>query len=169
MPLRNVLYVCTGNVFRSPVAAEMTKQLLRETDTKVESAGILRYNGPPLPRSIIELTKRHGIDLSAHKPRQVNANLVEAADLILVFDSRQIGEMTEKFPQARNKTYMIKNYASYQDGKDMEDLWGKPAEVFQLFIRDLRVYVERCVNRIKYEKTRQDIEMKNLSRPKDIK
>jgi protein-tyrosine phosphatase len=149
MPLRNMLYVCTGNVFRSPAAAEMTRNLLRDMDIKVESAGILRYKGPPLRRSIIELSKRQGIDLSAHKPRQVNVKLVNAADLILVFDRKQIEELGERYPQARIKTYTIKDYAGYHDGKDMEDLWGKPAEAFQLFIRKLHVYIEKCVYRIK--------------------
>jgi protein-tyrosine phosphatase len=151
MQIRNVLYVCTGNVFRSPVAAEMTKQLLGDPNVKVESAGILEYNGNPLPKNVIELTKRHGIDISTHRPRQLNAKLVEAADLILVFDSKQVGELTEKYPQAKSKTYTIKNYAGICDGQDMEDLWNKPAEAFQRHIRELRIYVERCVNRMKTE------------------
>ena len=149
MRVKNLLYVCTGNVFRSPVAAEMTKQLIGDRNIKAESAGILRYDGPPLRRSIIELTKRHGIDLSAHIPRQVNASLVGAADLILVFDNKQIAELIEKYPRAKNKTYTIKSFAGYCDDQDMEDLWDKPPQVFKRFIGELRVYLEKCVNRIK--------------------
>jgi protein-tyrosine-phosphatase len=149
MRIRNVLYVCTGNVFRSPVAAEMTKQVLGDTNVKVECAGILKYNGTPLPEDVMELTERHGIDLSTHIPKQVNAKLVEAADLILVFDKKQVGELTEKYPHAKNKIYTIKNYAGIYDGQDMEDLWNKPAEAFERHIRELRLYVEKCANRIK--------------------
>jgi len=154
MRIRNVLYVCTGNVFRSPVAAEMTRQLLGDTKVKVESAGILEYKGTPLPKDVIELTKRYGIDLSAHRPKQLNAKLVEAAELILVFDSKQVGELTEKYPKAKNKTYTIKNYAGIYDGQDMEDLWNKPAEAFQRHIRELRLYVEKCVNRMKAQQNK---------------
>jgi protein-tyrosine phosphatase len=152
MRIRNVLYVCTGNVFRSPVAAEMTKQLLGDANVKVESAGMLEYKGAPLPKDVMELTKRHGINISAHQPKQVNAKLVEAADLILVFDKKQVGELTEKYPHARKKTYTIKNYAGIYDGKDMEDLWNKPTEAFERHIRELRLYLEKCVNRIKTQR-----------------
>ena len=152
MQIRKVLYVCTGNVFRSPVAAEMTKQLLGDPNVIVESAGILEYKGNPLPQDVIELAKRYGIDLSTHRPKQLNAKLVEAADLILVFDRKQVGELTEKYPNARNKTYTIKNYAGIYDGKDMEDLWNKPTEVFESHIRELRLYLEKCVKRIKTQR-----------------
>lgn len=150
-PIRNILIVCTANVFRSPVAAGMTKQLLRDKQIKVESAGILEFRGAPLPQDIMELAERYGIDLSKHTPRQVNASLVRDADLILVFDKKQVAELTKRFPRAKNRIYTIKDYAGYSDGKDMEDLWNKPVQVFERFINELKGYVQKCVNRIESE------------------
>jgi len=147
--IRSILYVCTGNVYRSPVAEEMTRQLLGNLDIRVESAGVTDYNGKPLRKEILELTKIHGIDISSHRPRQVNADLVNSADLILVFDNSHIKEMEEMFPKAKNKTVLIKDYSGYYDNPDMEDLWGKPPEEFEKFITQLKVYVQGCVNRIK--------------------
>jgi protein-tyrosine phosphatase len=149
MPIKSVLYVCTGNVFRSPVAAQMTKRLLGNSDIKVESAGILEYKDEPLSREILELAGRYGVDLSTHMPRQVNAGLVDAADLILVFDNRQVGQLVARFLEAKGKTYTIKTYAGFSDDKDMEDLWGKPVDVFERFINELSVYLKRCVSRMK--------------------
>jgi protein-tyrosine-phosphatase len=147
-PIRNILIVCTANVFRSPVAAGMTKQFLRDKQIKVESAGILEFRGAPLPQDIMELAERYGIDLSTHIPRQVNASQVRDADLILVFDKKQVAELTKRFPQAKNRIYTIKDYAGYSDAKDMEDLWNKPVQVFERFINELKGYVQKCVNRI---------------------
>jgi protein-tyrosine-phosphatase len=151
MAIRNVLYICTGNVFRSPVASEMTKKLFGGLGIMVESAGILEYGGAPLPERIIAMARGYGIDLSEHRPRRVNTRLVEAADLILVFDGNQVGQLIAEYPQARNKTYAIKDYAGCHDGRDMEDLWNKPVEVFQRFINELKIYVERCVSRIRLQ------------------
>jgi protein-tyrosine phosphatase len=153
MPIRRILYICTGNVFRSPVAAEMTKQLLRDSQTTVESAGILEYRGAPLSHATMELAERHGVNLSRHKPRQVNASLVDAADLILVFDKKQVTELAERFPQTRGITFTIKDYAGYPDGKDMEDLWNKPVKVYESFILELKRYLQICVNRIESGKS----------------
>ena len=148
MPIKKIMYVCTGNVFRSPVAVGMTRQFLRDKGIRLESAGMLEYKGAPLSQAIMELAERYGIDLSKHKPRKVDASLADAADLILVFDKKQVTELIERFPQARNKTYTIKSYAGCSDGRDMEDLWNKPVQIYENFIKELRGYLQKCVNRI---------------------
>jgi protein-tyrosine phosphatase len=127
----------------------MTKRLLGDTDIKVESAGILEYKGGPLPQEIVELARGYGVDLLSHKPRQVSADLIDAADLILVFDNKQVRELADRFPRAKGKIQTIKTYAGYLDGKDMEDLWEKPAEVLERSIREISEYVKKCVDRIK--------------------
>jgi protein-tyrosine phosphatase len=148
--IRNILIVCTGNVFRSPLAVEMTKQFLRSKRIKVDSAGMLEYRGAPLSQDIIELARRYGADLSKHRPRKVNADLLRDADLILVFDKKQVAELTERYPQIKSRTYTIKDYAGNFDGKDMEDLWNKPVEVYEKFIGELKGYLEKCVRRISF-------------------
>ncbi len=156
MSIRKILYVCTGNVFRSPVAAKMTEQLLGSSDLKVESAGMIEYDGEPLPEEIVDLARRYGVDLNTHIPRQVNSDLVHAADLVLVFDNGQVGELVKRFPEAKGKTYSIKDYAGFSDAKDMEDLWRKPVYAFERFIKELSVYLEQCVSRVKSQKSEED-------------
>jgi len=143
------LLVCTGNVFRSPVAEQITRRLLGDSGINVESAGILDYDGPPLPPEILELARRYGVDLSLHKPRRVSAEMTDVADLILVFDKKQVGELVKMFPRARRKTQAIKSFAGWSDDKDMEDLWGKPVEVFERSLKDISELIERCVDRIR--------------------
>jgi protein-tyrosine phosphatase len=133
----------------------MTEQLLGSSDIRVESAGMIEYDGGPLPKEIVDLARGFGVDLSTHVPRQVNSDLVHAADLVLVFDNGQLGELVKRFPEAKQKTYSIKDYAGFSDGKDMEDLWKKPVDVFERFIKELSVYLERCVNRVKSEKSKK--------------
>jgi protein-tyrosine phosphatase len=149
MPVRNLLYVCTANIFRSRVAEELTKQLLEDSKMKinVESAGIQKYNGEPLRKELLDLTKRYKIDMSAHAPKQVNARLVNKADLILVFDDAQLRELGKKFPSTKNKTYTIKDYVGCTD-YSTEDLWGKPVELFEGFIKETKLDIQKCLDRI---------------------
>ncbi len=151
LPVKSILYICTGNVLRSPVAAQITKQLLGDSDVKVASAGMLSYNGDPLSKDILDLARRYGVDLSFHRPRQVSSDLIDAADLILVFDKKQVGELVKMFPEARGKTQTLKAYAGWLDDKDMEDLWGKPVEVLERAIAEIVELVKKCVNRVRLD------------------
>jgi protein-tyrosine-phosphatase len=130
----------------------MTRQLLTDKGIKVESAGILEYKGAPLSRAIMQLAARYGIDLSMHIPRQINSDLVDHADLVLVFDKKQIAELVERYPEAKNRTYTIKDYAGCSDTEDMEDLWNKPVHVYEAFIRELKGCIQKCVDRIRSQK-----------------
>lgn len=149
MPIRNLLYVCTGNVFRSSVAEEITKQLLEDLNMKmnVESAGLLKYNGEPIREQVLNLTEKYRINLRHHEPRQVNKGLIKKADLILVFENSQVKELEEKFPQAKNKTYTIKGYVG-QANYDVEDLRGKPIEVFEEFLKETKIDIKKCLDRM---------------------
>jgi protein-tyrosine phosphatase len=115
---------------------------------------MLRYKGKPLPQEILELAKRHGVDLSLHKPRQVSAALIESADLILVFDNHQVGDLVERFPEAKGKTKTVKDYAGCNNDTDMEDLWGKPVALFERAIKEISLYVERCADRMRSNRER---------------
>lgn len=79
-----VLFVCTGNTCRSPMAAALFKRLLRERgrgDIRVESAG-LAANGSPATAEAAAVMAEWGEDLSGHRSRQVTAELLEQADVI---------------------------------------------------------------------------------------
>lgn len=81
-----VLFVCTGNTCRSPMAAALFKRLIRErgrADIRVESAG-LAADGSPATAQAAAVMAEWGEDLSGHRSQQVTAELLEEADVICV-------------------------------------------------------------------------------------
>jgi len=81
-----ILFVCTGNICRSPMAEAIARRLLdargRE-DVAVSSAGTAAWDGAPASEGAYLIALEHGLDLSAHRARQLTTDLVAASDLVL--------------------------------------------------------------------------------------
>ncbi|HET9151880.1 MAG TPA: low molecular weight protein arginine phosphatase [Gemmatimonadales bacterium] len=81
-----VLFVCTGNTCRSPMAAALLRHALQERGAggfDVSSAGTGAWDGSPASEGAYLVALEHGLDLSAHRARLLTRDLVKDADLIL--------------------------------------------------------------------------------------
>lgn len=104
----DVLVICTANICRSPMA----EGLLRRTGphARVSSAGFLRDGSPPAPdaaRAVQEL----GVDISAHRSRIVDADMVRRADLVLTMERSHARELVILEPEARHRIFTIRSFA----------------------------------------------------------
>ncbi|MEX0935819.1 MAG: low molecular weight protein arginine phosphatase [Gemmatimonadota bacterium] len=81
-----LLFVCTGNTCRSPMAHGLAEREAEERgwiQLAVKSAGVATWPGAPASEGARRATARHGIDLGDHRSRPLTPELVEWADLIL--------------------------------------------------------------------------------------
>ena len=84
--MAEVLFVCTGNLCRSPSAALLLRQQLGDTggaEVEVHSAGTVEADSFGSPRALVQEGRAFGIDLGAHVPRMVEPGMIEAADLVV--------------------------------------------------------------------------------------
>lgn len=103
---RNVLFVCHGNICRSPFAAAALARIARERLT-VASAGYFPKAQRRAPDAAVTAAAKFGIDLEAHRSALVTLADTEAADVIFVFDRANIDALTARFPQARSKMHLL--------------------------------------------------------------
>ena len=75
-----ILFVCTGNTCRSPMAMALFR--LKGTDVKAESAGIFAQNGQPASAEAVIACQKLGADLSGHKSRRITPEIIADADII---------------------------------------------------------------------------------------
>jgi len=110
LPLR-VLFVCTGNICRSPIA----HGLLADRSAiegggamEVRSAGTWGRNGSRATPEAVSAAAEHGIDIDAHRASRFTAELASRADLILTMTTEQAREVLEEAPDARSRTFTLK-------------------------------------------------------------
>jgi len=109
--MHSVLFVCTGNQFRSPIAAEVFREQLardgRSTQWLVNSAGTWTSSGLRALVDARELAGSFGVDIAGHTTRSVDKDLLEEADVILVMETGHKESIETEFPFTRNKVYML--------------------------------------------------------------
>ncbi|GMA50917.1 protein-tyrosine-phosphatase [Alicyclobacillus contaminans] len=102
----HLLFVCTGNTCRSPMAAFLAQREVSERglDWVIQSAGLYAMPGQPLSSLAADALTRRGVPLQAHQAQPVTAELVAWADAILVMTAAHEWDLLRRFPEAAGKT-----------------------------------------------------------------
>jgi protein-tyrosine phosphatase len=104
----SILVVCTGNIARSAMAAEMLRARLdgRAPSNEVRSAGFVPWPGPP-PPAVIAAMHELGLDVSAHASQPLRTALVTKADLILGMTREHVWGVLARDPEADTRTFLV--------------------------------------------------------------
>lgn len=103
---RTVLFVCAGNICRSPFAAAVARARLPDELT-VLSAGTSDEEGRAAPRVAREVARSFGVELDGHRSQPVTAELMDRADAVFAFDDRGWATLRRRFPAARPRIHLL--------------------------------------------------------------
>jgi protein-tyrosine-phosphatase len=107
-----IVYVCTGNTCRSPMAEGILKKRLADAgykDVHVLSAGIGTLDGYPATPTGVNTAQKHGIDISEHHSRRLTGKLFKEVDLVFALADNHY-EFMRNFPDADKKLFMVKGF-----------------------------------------------------------
>jgi len=107
----SVLFVCTANRFRSPLAAAFFQQKLgssvRASPWSVDSAGTWTSTGLQVLPEALSIARKQGLDLSGHRSKLVSEALLSTQDLILVMESGHREALQNEFPLISDRVYLL--------------------------------------------------------------
>lgn len=146
----NILFVCTGNTCRSPMAEAIAKHALAErgwSHVQVRSAGTHAIEGSPPSPLAIEVLRDLGLDLEGRSAKRLSAELVEWADLILAMGPRHVEAVREM--AGGDKVSLLTEFLEGPEaGESIEDPFGGDRQVYQS-VRDLiQASLESVLNRL---------------------
>lgn len=150
-----ILFVCSGNSCRSPLAEGLLRLKLPsrlQDEVEVKSAGTLGIEGSPAARYSVELVQEMGGDISNHRSQSLTEELMRETDLVLAMASEHVDYLHEEFPQYRENVFLLKRFgraageANTDDSDDdIFDPVGLSKETYRLCAEIIDEELERIM------------------------
>lgn len=144
----NILFVCTGNTCRSPMAEGFTKKLLagklkcdidrlEQMGYKITSAGVIALDGVDASAEAIRFCASRGVRLTGHKSRRLTAEMLKEADYIFAMSAGHRDDIMRLFPASAEKCMLL------NDAGDINDPIGGDFEAYKI----CGLIIEKTVNK----------------------
>lgn len=148
-PISSILFLCMGNICRSPFALGLFNKLIADKNLnrfKAQSAGLLALPGNPATFMAQKVAAEYGVDLSDHKAKPVFKALVGETDLILVMEKPQKDMLIDDFPEAAGRVRLIRYFARHGSReRGVADPYGLNYEAYRFCYLDIEDAVNGLV------------------------
>ena len=146
-----VLFVCDGNICRSPMAAEYLRhRAVREglSHLVVDSAGMLGIEGVPAAPFSVDVAKEAGLDLTRHRSRGMSITDARTADLVVAMTLAQLETLARRYPEGGQRRVLLR---AFEDGPNprggapgLDDPITGPIEEY----KDAFAIIRKCVDHL---------------------
>jgi tRNA threonylcarbamoyl adenosine modification protein (Sua5/YciO/YrdC/YwlC family) len=133
----HVLFVCSGNTCRSPLAAAMLKTMVSSNVCEVRSAGTIAMDGAPAAPHAQKIAATFGGELTHHRSRGLDLEEIEWADLILVMSYGHFNRVMEMSRRAAVKTFFLKEYKRNVKYNEVADPVGRDLAAYRKAAQDM--------------------------------
>ena len=151
--MTNVLFICTGNICRSPMAEGL---LRRMAGGKMEvcSAGLGAGRGQPPSAHAVEVLRKEGIDISGIRSQPVSPDLLERADYIFTMTRDHLDMLLLLYPEMSSKARLLRFDEAAKGGRaDVTDPIGGTRDTYEACKEDIKRALPRVLTLVTGQKT----------------
>jgi len=155
---KTILFVCTGNTCRSPMAEALLKDMVKDSKEEYEiiSAGTTALAGEPAAGEAIRALEEIGVVMTGHRSQPVTQDLLERVDLIITMTRGHKERIMELMPLAGEKTFTLKEFSGKLEGNNQVE-------------KILELDREEARRRQEFQKQKGDEEKRLLARREQLR
>ena len=131
--MKTILFLCTGNVCRSPMAEGLFRHAVKgRGEFRVLSAGLGAMDGQPPTNFSVQAMREIGLEISHQRSRALTAEMVRGADYIFGMTHSHVDTVALLYPQQAEKTFLLREFDDTLEHyeKDISDPIGGPYEIY---------------------------------------
>jgi protein-tyrosine phosphatase len=148
--IANILFVCLGNICRSPFAEVLFTKLSAQAnrkDLKADSAGLYALPGNSATVMAQKVASEYGVDLAGHAAKPMTKSLVDWSDLILVMERSHSDELIKDFPASKGKTLLMRSFSRFgSKNRAIADPYGLNYEAYRFCYLDIEDAVSGLID-----------------------
>ncbi len=150
---RRLLFICLGNICRSPTAEALCRQRLEQLGMadqfEVSSAGIIARGNDVATLEAIQVAGNHGVDVRKHLSTTLTAELLEAAYLVVAMDRMNVEHILNLVPDLGSRLRLLSSFdADREPGAAVQDPIGQPLSFYDETYRQIEAGIDGLIREL---------------------
>ena len=153
-----VLFICSGNICRSPMAAEYFRHRCAHSGLShvlVESAGTLGIEGAPASPESIAVMREIGVDLSRHRSQGVSPSLLGTSDIVVVMTRGHLEQLADDYGGEGGRRLLLRAFerstSPDPNAGEVPDPIGRPMKVYRELVPLITGCVDHLILHVKHQ------------------
>ncbi len=149
--IKSILFVCTGNLCRSPMAEALMKKEMEKYpsyDIHISSAGVLTVDGRLASDPAILVMNERGIDIMGHHSTRINEGLLREADLVIVMETMHRDVLLSMTPDLDNKIKIMGDYhPDSENHHEIDDPYGLGLAEYRSCANEIHTCIRNLIHK----------------------